>query len=74
MEQKGSEKVMIIFILILYTIILNMIYMVDRRVEKVEKKLSEYFQQIDYHNLDLILKNRDDQDTDEPEDKVEKQD
>ena len=51
-----------------------MIYMVDRRVEKVEKKLSEYFQQIDYHNLDLILKNRDDQDTDEPEDKVEKQD
>ena len=74
MEQKGSEKVMIIFILILYMIILNMIYMVDRRVEKVEKKLSEYFQQIDYHNLDLILKNRDDQDTDEPEDKVEKQD
>lgn len=72
MELKGSEKVMIIFILILYTIILNMIYMVDRRMEKVEKKLSEYFQQIDYHNLDLILKNRDDQDTDEPEDKVEK--
>lgn len=48
----------IIFILILYIILLNMIYMVDRRVEKIEKKLSEYFQQIDYHNLDLILKNR----------------
>jgi hypothetical protein len=64
----------IIFILILYTIILNMIYMVDRRVEKVEKKLSEYFQQIDYHKLDLILKNRDNQNTDNPEDEVEKQD
>ena len=63
----------IIFILILYTILLNMIYMVDRRVEKVEKKLSEYFQQIDYHNLDLILKNRDDQDTDNPENNSKKQ-
>lgn len=73
MEQKGSEIAMIIFILILYTIILNMIYMVDRRVEKVEKKLSEYFQQIDYHNLDLILKNRDDQDTDNPENNSKKQ-
>lgn len=72
MEQKGSEIAMIIFILILYTIILNMIYMVDRRVEKVEKKLSEYFQQIDYHNLDLILKNRENQDTDNPEDNSEK--
>ena len=64
----------IIFILILYTILLNMIYMVDRRVGKIEKKLSEYFQQIDYHNLDLILKNRDYQNTDNPEDEVEKQD
>ena len=72
MEQKGSEIAMIIFILILYTIILNMIYMVDRRVEKVEKKLSEYFQQIDYHKLDLILKNRNNQDTDNPEDNSEK--
>ena len=62
----------IIFILILYTIILNMIYMVDRRVEKVEKKLFEYFQQIDYHKLDLILKNRNNQDTDNPEDNSEK--
>lgn len=74
MEQKGSEIAMIIFILILYTIILNMIYMVDRRVEKVEKKLSEYFQEIDYHKLNLILKNRDNQNTDNPEDEVEKQD
>lgn len=73
MEQKGSEIAVIIFILILYTIILNMIYMVDRRVEKVEKKLSEYFQQIDYHNLDLILKNRDEQDTDNPENNSKKQ-
>ncbi len=64
----------IIFILILYTILLNMIYMVDRRVGKIEKKLSEYFQQIDYHNLDLILKNRDYQNTDNLEDEVEKQD
>ena len=56
------------------TIILNMIYMVDRRGEKVEKKLSKYFQQIDYHNLDLLLKNRDNQGTDNPEDEVEKQD
>jgi len=72
MEQKGSEIAMIIFILILYTIILNMIYMVDRRVEKVEKKLSEYFQEIDYHKLNLILKNRDNQNTDNPEDEVEK--
>lgn len=62
----------IIFILILYTILLNMIYMVDRRVEKVEKKLSEYFQEIDYHKLNLILKNRDNQNTDNPEDEVEK--
>lgn len=74
MEQKGSEIAMIIFILILYTILLNMIYMVDRRVEKVEKKLSEYFQEIDYHKLNLILKNRDNQNTDNPEDEVEKQD
>ena len=74
MEQKGSEIAMIIFILILYTIILNMIYMVDRRVEKVEKKLSEYFQEIDYHKLNLILKNRDNQNTDNPEDEVKKQD
>ena len=51
-----------------------MIYMVDRRVEKVEKKLSKYFQQIDYHNLDFLLKNRDNQGTDNPEDEVEKQD
>ena len=51
-----------------------MIYMVDRRVEKVEKKLSKYFQKIDYHNLDLLLKNRDNQGTDNPEDEVEKQD
>lgn len=64
----------IIFILILYTILLNMIYMVDRRVEKVEKKLSEYFQEIDYHKLNLILKNRDNQNTDNPEDEVKKQD
>ena len=64
----------IIFILILYTILLNMIYMVDRRVEKVEKKLSEYFQEIDYHKLNLILKNRDNQNTDKPEDEVKKQD
>lgn len=62
----------IIFILILYTILLNIIYMVDRRVEKVEKKLSEYFQEIDYHKLNLILKNRDNQNTDNPEDEVEK--
>lgn len=46
--------------------------MVDRRVEKVEKKLSEYFQEIDYHKLNLILKNRDNQNTDNPEDEVEK--
>ena len=50
-----------------------MIYMVDRRVEKVEKKLSEYFQEIDYHKLNLILKNRDDQDTDNPENNSKKQ-
>lgn len=64
----------VIFILVLYTILLNMIYMVDRRVEKVEKKLSEYFQEIDYHKLNLILKNRDNQNTDNPEDEVKKQD
>ena len=73
-EREWCEIGIVIFILILYTIILNMIYMVDRRVEKVEKKLSEYFQQIDYHNLDLLLKNRDNQGTDNPEDEVEKQD
>ena len=64
----------VIFILVLYTIILNMIFMVGRRVEKVEKKLSKYFEQIDYHNLDILLKNRDNQGTDNPEDEVKKQD
>ncbi|SHE79757.1 hypothetical protein SAMN02745784_01827 [Tissierella praeacuta DSM 18095] len=41
---------------VVYTTIISLAVVLNKRLDAIERMLREYFYKIDYHNLDLILK------------------